>query len=149
MLVKYGRYSAPGERFESIDLNHTDGWGLLMRADDELAKRESLHVTDLYGLPLIVSSQRASQDLEGPLHELEEKAEVVATYTLLYNASLLVEAGMGVAVCFDGIVATGDGTPFVYVPLSGVPTMPAYLVWKRFQPLSRACELFLKGMRGE
>ncbi|MDO4808103.1 MAG: hypothetical protein Q4A07_12755 [Coriobacteriales bacterium] len=54
---------------------------------------------------------------------------------------------MGVAVCFDGIVAVGEGTPISYVPLSGVPTTPAHLVWKRFQPLSRACELYLSGMR--
>ena len=77
----------------------------------------------------------------------EAGLHVAATYTLLYNASLLVEAGLGVSVCFDGIVATGEGTPFVYVPLADVPTTPAYLMWKRFQPLSRACELFLHGMR--
>lgn len=72
---------------------------------------------------------------------------MAATYTLLYNASLLVKAGMGVAARFDGIVAAGEGTPFAFVPLADAPTTPAHLVWKRFQPFSRACDLFLRGMR--
>ncbi len=72
---------------------------------------------------------------------------IAATYTLLYNGSLLVEAGMGVAICFDGIVTVGEGTPFTYVPLVDLPTIPAYLVWKRYQPLSRACDAFLRSMR--
>ena len=140
---------APGDRFEWIDLNHTDGWGLLVRADDELAQRGSLHVTDLYGLPLIVSSQKASQDLEGPLHELEEKAEVVATYTLLYNASLLVEAGMGAALCLSGIIYAGAGSPFALLPVTGLPEAQSMLIRRRFQPLSRAADLFWRRMREE
>jgi hypothetical protein len=77
-----------------------------------------------------------------------EGFDVAATYTLLYNGSLLVEAGMGVAVCFDGIVTAGEGTPFAFVPLTDMPATPAWLIWKRYVPLSRACELFLRGMRG-
>ena len=139
----------PGERFESIDLNHTDGWGLLTRADDELAKRESLHVTDLYGLPLIVSSQKAAATLEEPLRELEEKAEIVATYTLLYNASLLVEAGMGAALCLSGIIYAGPGSPFAFVPVTGLPEAGSMLIRRRFQPLSRAADLFWRRVREE
>ena len=45
-------------------------------------------------------------------HLAKEGFDVTATYTLLYNASLLVESGMGIAVCLDDIVATGEGTPF-------------------------------------
>ena len=75
-------------------------------------------------------------------HLAKEGFDVAATYTLLYNDSLLVESGMGVAVCLDDIVATGEGTPFSSVPLSNAPPTPAYLVWRRFVPLSRACELF-------
>lgn len=142
----------PDTRYESLRLPHEDRWGVLMRRDHLLASREEIALADLRGERLITSAEGATLAEEAtPMAERLAKADlhVAATYTLLYNASLLVEAGMGVAVCFDGIVAAGEGTPFVYVPLSGVPTMPAYLVWKRFQPLSRACELFLKGMRGE
>ena len=137
-------------RYESLQLSHEDRWGVLMRRDHALAGREEVELGDLRGERIIASSEGSA--LSGGAAPMAERLaeaglRVTATYTLLYNASLLVEAGMGVAVCFDGIVATGEGTPFAYVPLSDVPTTSAYLVWKRFQPLSRACELFLRGMR--
>jgi DNA-binding transcriptional LysR family regulator len=141
----------PDERYESLLLPHEDGWGILMRRDHELASRAELTLDDLCGERIIASSEGGALADGASLMAdrlTEAGIRVAATYTLLYNASLLVEAGMGVAVCFDGIVATGEGTPFAYVPLSGMETIPARLVWKRFQPLSRACELFLAAMRG-
>jgi DNA-binding transcriptional LysR family regulator len=139
-------------RHESLSLPHEDRWGVLVPYDHALAKRDNLTLDDLRGERIIASSEG------GPLVEagtsMAERLvgmgfDVAATYTLLYNASLMVAAGLGIAVCFDGIVATGEGTPFSYVPLVGMPTVPAHLVWKRFQPLSRACELFLGGMRAQ
>ena len=141
---------APDSRYESLRLAHEDRWGVLMRRDHALSGREHVSLGDLRGERIIASSEGSSlSGSSAPMAErlTEAGLRVAATYTLLYNASLLVEAGMGVAVCFDGIVATGEGTPLVYVPLIDVPTTPAYLMWKRFQPLSRACELFLRGMR--
>lgn len=137
-------------RYESLRLAHEDRWGVLMRRDHALAERAEVMLDDLRGERVIASAERGT--LSGGAAPMAERLteaglHVVATYTLLYNASLLVETGMGVAVCFDGIVATGEGTPFAYVPLADVLTTSACLVWKRFQPLSRACELFLTGMR--
>lgn len=140
----------PDERYESLQLPYEDRWGVLMCRDHTLAGQREVALDDLRGERLIVSSEGSSFS-GGAVNMTERVTEaglrVAATYTLLYNASLLVEAGMGVALCFDGIVAVGEDTPFAYVPLSGVPTTTAHLVWKRFQPLSRACELFLRGMR--
>jgi hypothetical protein len=78
---------------------------------------------------------------------LERGLDVAATYNLLYNGSLLVETGMGVAVCFDGIVRAGEGTPFAFVPLQDMPATPSWLAWKRHVPLSRASDLVLREMR--
>ena len=140
----------PSDRYESLRLPHEDRWGVLVRRDHPLATREEVSLDDLRGERIITSSEGGTLAEDAtPMteHLAKEGFDVAATYTLLYNASLLVESGMGVAVCFDGIVATGEGTPFAYVSISNVPTTPAYLVWKRFVPLSRACELFLRGMR--
>jgi DNA-binding transcriptional LysR family regulator len=126
-----------------------DRWGVLVRSDDALATRDDLVLGDLLDRPLIVSSQSSS----GPDATLSFFAEgdfyVAATYTLLFNASLLVEQGVGVAVCLDGIVRTGAGTPFAFVPLQDVPELDSHLIWKRYQPLSRACEVFLRTLRSE
>lgn len=140
----------PDSRYESLLLPHKDRWGVLLPRDHRLVEHTSLSVEDLRDEKIIASSEGAT--LSGGRTALVERlaevgVHVVATYTLLYNASLLVEAGMGVAICFDGIVATGDSTAFAYVPLNDLPPTSAYLVWKRLQPLSHACDLFLSAMR--
>ena len=143
-------FGEAGERCESLRLPHEDRWGALVGRDHPLAGRESLSLDDLRGERLIVSGESSALVASGQTmldRMVAEGFDVAATYTLLYNGSLLVEVGMGVAICFDGIVTAGEGTPFAFVPLTDVPTTPAWLVWKRYVPLSRACELFLRGMR--
>lgn len=140
----------PSARHDSLKLPWEDRWGMLVRSDDPLAGLESVGFEDLLDRRLIVSGQSssvASKDDPTITFFGKKGYDVVATYTLLYNASLLVEEGVGVAVTFDGIVSTGEGTPFVFVPLRDTESISSYLVWKRYQPLSRACEVFLRTMR--
>lgn len=140
----------PERRHESLELPWEDRWVVLMRRDDPLASCESLTTENLRGQRLIVSAQQATQTEEGSsgLSFLgREGYDVAATFTLLYNASLMVEEGLGMAVTFEGIVRTGEGTPFAVVPLTDLVPQRSRLFWKRFQPLTRASELFLKTMR--
>ena len=137
-------------RFESLRLPHEDRWGVLMRQDHALARCESLTFEDLSKERLIVSGE--SDELANNSHTMfshvaAQGYDIAATYTLLYNASLLVEAGMGVAICLDGIVSSGEGTPFSFVPLKDTSGISAHLIWKRYQPLSRAADALLRAMR--
>ena len=140
----------PDSRFESLLLPGHERWGILVRRDDPLASLEQVSTEQLVGQRLIVSNQ--SEDAGTPPEGLERilgavAGQVVATYTLLYNASLLVEQDVGIALCLDGIVSTGEGTPFAFVPTTTQPTIETHLIWKRFVPQSRACELFLRELR--
>ncbi len=140
----------PDARFESLELPSHERWGVLVRADDPLAALDSVASADLATRKLIVSNQPA--DTQQQPTEFDKligglSNNVVATYTLLYNASLLVEQGVGVAVCLDGIVYAGEGSPFAFVPTAMQPTVSTHLIWKRFQPQSRATELFLRELR--
>lgn len=137
----------PDSAHDAIKMPWTDHWGLLLRRDDPLANRPSVTLDDLRERRLIVSSQSTAGSNSTSSFFEEEGFEVAATYTLLFNASLLVERGVGVAVCLDGIVRTGEGTPFAFVPIADLPTVGSRLLWKRFQPLSRACEVFLRTLR--
>lgn len=136
-----------GNAYEAVDMPWQDRWGVLMRRDDPLADRPSLVLDDVRHRRLIVSSQSTAGS-DGNLSFFDEEGfDVVATYTLLFNASLLVEQGVGIAVCFDGIVPAGEGTPYAFVPLTDLPTVGSRLLWKRYQPLSRASEVFLQALR--
>ena len=138
------------DRHESLKLPHEDRWGVLMLRDHPLAGRESITLNELRGERLVVSGEISGSDDRDSLaqHRIPMHGyDVAATYTLLYNGSLLVEEGLGIALCFDGIVRTGEGTPFSYVPLEGVPPVSSHLIWKRYQSFSRPCDLFLRRMQ--
>ena len=140
----------PQAQYDSLQLPWQDRWGVLMRRDDPLAGCASLTTEDLRGRRLIVSSQGAEPAHgEGTGLRLlgREGFDVVATYTLAYNASLMVERGLGICVSFDQLIYAGEDSPFAFVPLTDLPTQGSRLIWKRYQPLSRACDTFLHALR--
>ena len=83
--------------YQSIELPAEDSFGLLMPKTCPLAKKEVIRISDLQGLPLIIS-RAAEPCLAG--NKEWSSLNIVATYNLVYNASLLVEDGLGYAVCF-------------------------------------------------
>ena len=138
------------DRHESIKLPHEDRWGVLMLRNHPLAERESITLDDLRGERLVVSGEIDGATDRDSLSQHRvplQGCDIAATYTLLYNGSLFVEEGLGIALCFDGIVRTGEGTPFAYAPLEDVPPVSSYLIWKRYQSFSRPCDLFLRSVQ--
>jgi len=70
----------------------------------------------------------------------------VATYNLLFNASLLVEEGLGYALCFDKLINT-RGSSLCFRPLSPRLEARGFIVWKKYQVFSKAVNLFLQSLR--
>lgn len=70
----------------------------------------------------------------------------VATYNLIYNASLMVDEGIGYAFTLDKLVNT-TGSGLCFRPLKPKLELGMYLVWKKSQIFSRAMELFLEQLR--
>lgn len=65
-----------------------------MRKDSPLAEKDSITPEDLWDKPLIISRQYSAESwIKLELSELE----IIATYNLIFNASLLVEEGLGYA----------------------------------------------------
>ncbi|MDR1657441.1 MAG: LysR family transcriptional regulator [Deltaproteobacteria bacterium] len=137
--------SANISKYDSIRLPDADTWGLLMPKDHPLTGKDVICASDLSGIPLIGSSQRLSSNLLTKwLKDNCEKLNFAATYTLLYNASLLVKAGVGCALCLDRIVSTSEDSGLCFRPLE--PKLEAcwYIVRKRYQVFSGASGYFLK-----
>ena len=132
------------ERYSSLPLPNHDTWGLLMDKDDPMAQKKAITAKDLLGIPLILSSQSLSRDeLSGWLGFPMSRLHIAATYTLLFNGSLMVRSGLGYALCFDHIAPSGKDSPFAFRPL----TSPLSLVWKKHQILSAPAEAFLAKIR--
>ena len=136
------------ERYSSLPLPNHDTWGLLMDKDDPMAQKKAITAEDLLDIPLILSSQSLSRDeLSGWLGFPMSRLHIAATYTLLFNGSLMVRSGLGYALCFDHIAPSGKDSPFAFRPLSPLLTSPLSLVWKKHQILSAPAEAFLAKIR--
>ncbi|MFV0361958.1 MAG: LysR family transcriptional regulator [Suipraeoptans sp.] len=131
-------------KYEYLTIPYRETFGVLMRRDDPLAKKRIISPEDLWDKPIIVSRQ-AIHDANIPeiLHCNEEKLNIVATYNLLFNGSLMVEEGMGYAVCLDKIINVSGDKHLCFRPLSRQIEVSMSIVWKRYQIFSKAAEKFL------
>lgn len=151
-LLDFGLFIEPAniERYNYLRLPVTDTWGLLMRKDSPLADKESIRTEDLENLPLIVSRQSmVGNELSGWSGRDFDKLNIVATYNLIYNASLMVDEGFGYALCLDRLVFSADNNNFCFRPLE--PGLEAHLsiAWKKYQVFSKAAEKFLEALQDE
>ena len=138
------------ERYNYLRLPDTDTWGLLMREDSPLACKESIRSEDLENIPLIVSRQSmVHNELSGWNGRDFDKLNIVATYNLVYNASLMVDEGFGYALCLDRLVYSADNNHFCFRPLE--PRLETHLdiAWKKYQVFSKAAEKFLETLQAE
>ena len=55
-----------------------------------LAKKEKIKLEDLLDVPLICSRQSLQADLPKWLGDMQDKLNIIATYDLAYNASIMV-----------------------------------------------------------
>lgn len=149
-LIDFGLVYGPVDhaKYEAIQLPFSDTFGVLMRRDSPLAEKEVISPEDLRDKPLIVSAQerREGWRILRNVSEDPSKLNVVASYTLLYNGSLLVAEGLGYAVCFDRLINT-EGTNLCFRPLRPAFEVTASMIWKKYQLLSKPAQRFLERMR--
>ncbi|MCD8367661.1 MAG: LysR family transcriptional regulator [Clostridiales bacterium] len=131
-------------KYECLKVPYTERYGVLMRRDDPLAKKNVITPEDLAGKPLIVSRQRHG---EGDLPRDMDGQQIVATYNLLFNGSIMVEEGMGYAICFDNIINVSGKSPLCFRPLEGQPEIEMHVVWKKYQLFTKAGQKFLDKLR--
>ena len=136
-------------RYSCMELPMKDTWGVLMRRDSPLAQRETVSPCDLWDKPLILSRQVDNKSgLYRWLRKEPSELHTVATYNLIYNASLMVDEGMGYAFTLDKLVNT-TGSNLCFRPMKPKMELGMYLVWKKSQLFSRAAELFLEKLQAQ
>ena len=149
-LIDFGIIFGTPDRtkYEALKLPAKDIWGVLMRKDSPLAKKESISPEDLWDQPLLISQQESEggelvQWMKRNISELD----IAMTYNLLFNASLLVEEGFGYAVCLDRIINTSGDSKLCFRPLSPTIEIEMYMIWKKYQVFSKPAEKFLMMMQ--
>lgn len=135
-------------KYNSIKLPYKDVWGVLMRRDSPLARKDAVTPKDLWDKPLIISRQEnGNSELSEWIQRDISELEIVATYNLLFNASLMVSEGLGYAIGFDKIINTSGDSSLCFRPLSPKREDGMSIVWKKYQVFSKACEKFMMKLR--
>ena len=68
---------------------------------------------------------------------------IVATYNLIFNASLLVDEGLGYAIGFDKIINTSGNSNLCFRPLKPGLEDEMNIIWKKYQIFSKPAEKFI------
>ncbi|HJA49500.1 MAG TPA: LysR family transcriptional regulator [Candidatus Agathobaculum intestinipullorum] len=134
-------------RYNYMALPMKDVWGVLMRCDSPLAGQATVSPEQLWDKPLILSRQADNKSgLYRWLGREPTQLHTVATYNLIYNASLMVDEGMGYAFTLDKLVNT-ESSNLCFRPLRPRLELGMHLVWKKSQVFSKAAALFLKELQ--
>ncbi len=153
-LLDFGILIQPVDfsKYDHIPLPEKDVWGVIMRKDSPLADKNYIVLDDLINLPLISSRQMSpkySKD-SGFLDwfgDSYNKLNIAATYNLVYNAAVMVKAGVGYAVTLDKLADTSKESDICFKPLSPKLESGLDVVWKKYQVFSPASKLFFEKLR--
>lgn len=153
-LLDFGLLLAPINlsKYEYIKFPTYDIWGVVMKKDDELAKKKSLKLEDILGLPLLGSRQvikykNATDEFLQWFDGNLDKLNLVGTYNLIYNAGIMVDVGLGYALGIDKLINTTANSSLCFRPLEPELKSELYIVWKKSQIFSPAAKLFLEKLK--
>lgn len=149
-LIDFGILFDPTDlsQYNHLRIPQIDTWGALMRRDCPLAEKDTITPEDLWDKPLIISrQQKEGSALSIWLKQDFSNLTIAATYSLIYNGSLLVDEGLGYALCIDKLINVGGDSSLCFKPLYPKLEIGLNLVWKKYQVFSKAADKFLEKIR--
>ena len=149
-LIDFGIIFGPIDqtKYNFIEMPFKDTWGVLMLQDSPLAAKAAISPEDLWNKPLIISQQANAQGgLAAWMKKELSELEIVATYNLLFNASLMVEEGLGYAIGLDKIIHTSGNSNLCFRPLTPKKEAGMSILGKKYQVFSKASEKFMQKMK--
>ena len=145
-LIDFGIFIDPIDKtnYNYLLLPRKEVLGIVARKDSSLAKKGYVTKEDLLNAPLILSRQLCEDSLlmrwfGKQLSDLH----VVATYSLIFNAGLMVSEGMGYAIAIDKLIDINGNNNLCFLPLSPSIEANLYIMWKKQQLFSKAASKFL------
>ena len=126
--------------YQIVELPYSDIYGVLLKKDDPLAAKNVISIDDIKERKIIVS--RSSFPYITGAKEFSG-LNVIAVYNLIFNASLMVEDGVGIALCFDKLINTTGESPLTFRPLIPEFKTTGKLIWKKYQVFPPAVQMFI------
>lgn len=150
-LLDFGITIQPSDlsKYNRISLPEKDIWGVVMRKDSLLAQKDFISFEDLEKVPLILSKKAFREPIPDTIfykwfNEKKEKLNIAATHNLFFNASVMVEEGVGYLLTLNNLANSSKNSSLCFRPLSPKIEAGWDFVWKKYQVFSPAAKLFLQ-----
>lgn len=133
------------DNYHHLQIPESDRWGLVMRKDDPLANKAEITPEDLVGRPLLMLEQAIEEHrFQSWWGNLDRKMNIIGTYSLVFNAQLMVAQGSAYLVTFDHLINNANNSQLTFRPLAPALTETTNVIWKKNVTQSKAAQLFIK-----
>ena len=133
-------------KYEYVKFPEADVWGAIISSSHPLAKKKSIHVSELIGQPLFVSEQSWNNEIKTWAKERFPKLKLEGSFRLSYNGSVFARESLGILLTFKNLINT-EGTDMVFRPLSPELKSELYLIWNKYQAFTPIAEKFLEHIK--
>lgn len=134
-------------KYEYISFPESDVWGLIIPADDPLAEKETISVSDLKGLPLFSSDQAWNNEIKKWAGNVFSDLTLEGSFRLAYNGSIFTRERLGYLLTFKNLIDTSEGSGLVFRPLYPKLETLLYIAWNRYQTFTPIAERFLQYLK--
>ncbi len=136
-------------KYNYLEVPEVNTWGLVMKRDDALSKKERICFDDLVGLDLICSAQAMQVDIPRWCGEKADMLKLSGTINLAYNGSVFVKEGLGHMLSFDKLADTGADSELCFRPLTPPLKTKMIVIWKKYQVFTPIAELLLNELKAQ
>lgn len=145
-LLDLGLLIEPGDiaKYDFLRLGIDDRCGILMNAAAPLAQREFVTAEDLVGLPVVGPAREGiRQFYRNGLGEAFDRLNFIASFDLVNNAAWFARLNVGYVFTIEGTLRHFGSSELCFRPFCPELRQSTFLVWKKYQPVSRAVRAFI------
>ena len=133
------------DKYDFIRIPQKERWGVIMRKDSPLAQERSVAPEDLLAYPILIPGRALVQnELDNWFGDAYGALHIIGRYNLIYNAAILVEAGVGVALCLEKLVPVREETELCFRTLAPALETGVVIAWKKNQIFPPAVAKFIE-----
>lgn len=150
-LLDFGIFIDPADvsKYEFMRLKEKYSFGILMRKDSPLAAGSAVTPEQLTDTPLFCPGRDlVEKEFAAWMGTAYARAAILVRYNLAYNVSLMVEEGLGLALCLEKCIYLSKESPLCFRPLTPRMESGVSVAWKKYQTFSKAAGAFLEALRG-
>ena len=131
-------------KYEYLSFPEKDIWGLVLPAEDPLAKKDVIRARDLAGLPLFCSEQAWNGEIKKWSGSTFSKLRLEGSFRLSYNGSVFAREHLGYLLTFRHLIDTSEESDLAFRPLDPPLETTLYIAWNRYQTFTPIAQRFLQ-----